>query len=505
MSNEDEIDGIPLTNYTIGLDKKDRPKNVPIPPETVWGQVVAQADGWPKVCQGQLFVPIEGGVRYLNKPADLYAWLALHFFPVDWAETKGCMTKAEFFGYAVDQAERIQSIEPVPHEPLQKSRHYIKIIKPNPDFTDVNDTKAFHDLLEFFKPATAEDEYLLASMILTPFWGGDPGTRPAFIIDSMDGDEDGGVGVGKTALTDALGRLCGGMLDLPLGMAGHEIRKAIINSSGIRIIRFDNVKSSRFSSAHIEAMITSHEITGHKMFHGSLNVLNNFTWVFTINSPNLSKDLAKRSVIIKLDRPTYDPHWHTNLNDFITDRREDLYQDIVGLLRLPEPALAKKYIRFARWQSKVLGRLGADPRIVDLILARQEGADDDKALRDEIEAVVDGYITEFRHTHGSFSDALYCNPDTENFLIHTSVMHQWIKDGVGYSQKVRTNVKLLERIRVPRMEAKVRKVNGDRFYCWRAKNSPTNFVMSGWKIRQRTPMILGESSFYKSMTVVGGD
>ena len=53
-----ETDGIPLTNYTIGLDKKDRPKNVPIPPETVWGQVVAQADGWPKVCQGQLFVPI---------------------------------------------------------------------------------------------------------------------------------------------------------------------------------------------------------------------------------------------------------------------------------------------------------------------------------------------------------------------------------------------------------------------------------------------------------------
>src|SRR5262249_22096062 len=74
------------------------------------------------------------------------------------------------------------------------------------------DGKALTDFLSRFAPATDIDRDLLLTMVLTPFWGGEPGQRPGFLLTATAADEQAGRGVGKSTVVKMLRRLCGGFM-----------------------------------------------------------------------------------------------------------------------------------------------------------------------------------------------------------------------------------------------------------------------------------------------------
>ena len=89
-------------------------------------------------------------------------------------------------------------------------------------------------------------------LFLTPFWGGGPGDRPAFVIGGPENDGPrAGRGVGKTTLVELVGELAGGYLDCEIDEKAGDIKTRLLSADarGYRVALLDNVKSLHFSSA----------------------------------------------------------------------------------------------------------------------------------------------------------------------------------------------------------------------------------------------------------------
>ena len=83
----------------------------------------------------------------------------------------------------------------------------------------------------------------------------------------------------------------------------------------------DNVKTSRFSWSDLEALITCDYISGRKMYVGDGRRPNTLVVAITMNGACVSKDIAQRSVIIRLKRPTYSGNWESDTADYIDKHR----------------------------------------------------------------------------------------------------------------------------------------------------------------------------------------
>ena len=76
-----------------------------------------------------------------------------------------------------------------------------------------------------------------------------------------------------------------------------------------RVLRLDNVKTGRLSWAELEGFITEEVISGRALFIGEGRRPNTMTVIITLNGGAFSKDMAQRSVTIRLKRHTNDPTW----------------------------------------------------------------------------------------------------------------------------------------------------------------------------------------------------
>lgn len=368
-----------ITNY-FTEKQGDRTVRIPRNMGEILADVYRYNGGWPRRVGGELFIDDpETGVHYFNRrtQAGLFGWLRRHN-SVQWASGGNFVAMAELFAELERTAQSHEVVCELPHEPPVPGTYYR-----NHGITPGNG-RHLYALVKQFRPETTMDRDLILAAFLTPFWGGPPGRRPAFVITS-----DAGCGVGKSTLVEMIGRVCGGHISISPKeeMARIKTRLLTKDARQQRIVLIDNLKSLKFSWADFESLVTESTISGHELYKGESQRPNLLTWCLTLNGVSLSADMAQRSVIIKLVRGEHGGSWLENTVKYIERFRPQIVGDIIGLLGSDKTAPAGfEFSRWATWEAAVLAKTTDPVEAQRAYLERQVESDADI---DEIDVVRD--------------------------------------------------------------------------------------------------------------------
>jgi hypothetical protein len=340
--------------------------------------------GWPRRSGNSLFAKgPDGGPLWIDTENQLFAWVAgvcpgWKDNPVRWGEGEDLVTKGVFHAYLLQNADRFDAVEVLPHYPQLPRHCYLGGPVGHGDGT------ALAALLDRFRPATAVDRQLIKAAILTLFWGGPGGQRPVMLVTTGEGH---GRGAGKSTLPELAACLVGGYVSAHTGRDAMAKTLTRLLSPGARCKRMvflDNVKSQRFSWDDLEGQITMNWLSGHEMYKGEGGRPNTLTWFVTLNGANLSKDLAQRAVNVRVEPVTaYAPAWFPETRRFIEEHREAIVADIIAELARPGVRL-QKYSRWAVWEDQVLSRCENPDECLRVILERQSDMDADQEESDMI-------------------------------------------------------------------------------------------------------------------------
>ena len=111
-------------------------------------------------------------------------------------------------------------------------------------------TGALDELLDFYRFASEIDRELARAFIATPYSGGPPAARPAFVITTEEEAAEGGVGHGKSTLALRPGprpHRLHGLRQQVLGHRRHQDPPAVAGGHAVCLIALDNIKSMRLS------------------------------------------------------------------------------------------------------------------------------------------------------------------------------------------------------------------------------------------------------------------
>lgn len=385
---------------------------VPRPCEDIFDDLTNATGGWPKLCGKSLFAVNPNnpnGVEDLSTAEALFAWADSRLGSpgrsgLNWSGGRDGPSMRIFFEYCRASAERYAAFSSYPHEPPIPGYFYTGHLGgdgASGEESPPSETRgaALAGLLRFFCPATKEDEDLIRCLAYTLFWGGPSGKRPAF-VPTAPAESGDGRGYGKTTLANTLAKLAGGLIEMGQEEEIEEFKTRLLTPDAInyRMLLIDNVKTTKFSRAGLESLITSETISGRQLFVGNGQRPNTFTTVITMNGASLSSDLAQRCIPIHLRKPDYGQEWDEAVGDYIQRYRREITEDILFDLR-KTPAKVSTPFRWGLWQRQVLSRATEDPDgLTRLILARQGEANTDseesdlvqELLMDEIEAVTIG-------------------------------------------------------------------------------------------------------------------
>lgn len=360
-----------------GIHVKGEKRVTPRDPSLILEGIQNQTGGWPKCVAGELVIKsFQNKLEIKKNEAELFAWLHQPF-GIDWLGSPA-ISKREFFEYCRDNADKFSDATHYPHFPPFEDVLY-EHEEPVHEYG-----QALAGFLDFFSPATPHDRELIKAFALSLFWGGPPGARPGFLITTNDNTSNQGRGWGKTTLLELCSELCGGTISASKSESIEALKKRILSQANHeprpRVIAIDNVKTRRFSSADLEALITSRQISGHIMYRGNGAVPNHHTVGITINGASLSKDLAQRCVVIKVAKPSHTQSWQKDIEEFIKNKRWSIIGDIGELLAsngfdLPNEGST----RWAYWESAVLSKVNNPVQVRELIKSRQGQLDDDDA------------------------------------------------------------------------------------------------------------------------------
>src|SRR5262249_20169306 len=145
---------------------------------------------------------------------------------------------------------------------------------------------------------------------------------------------------------------------------------------GKRVLLIDNIKTLKFSWDALESLITAEVISGRQLYVGEGRLPNCFTVCLTLNGATLSKDMAQRTVIVKLGRPAYRATWREETSAYVEAHRWAILGDLVAALKAPAGPLAR-YSRWGSWEALVLARLPEPADAQRVIAERQDAVDED--------------------------------------------------------------------------------------------------------------------------------
>ncbi len=367
---------IPVTNFNIEPDDEGELKPVPLDMASVLERFSTATGGWPKRLGGSLFVTSGEHVQWLASPASLFGWAgSTTGNVVDWKRGPAFVSKEETFAELCRTAESFDAIESLPHAP-PLPRHYYT----HPPLTPGCGSR-LSQLVDRFNPETVVDRDLILSMFATLVWGGQGGTRPAFVITS-----DQGRGAGKSKLVAMLSLLAGGSVDLSQAEDIGKIKERLLSPEGLarRVVLIDNVKSHRWSWSDLEGLITAPTISGKRLYIGEAARPNTLMWTITLNGVSLSTDLAQRAIVVKLASPPRTPGWEDQTRALITNHRDEILADLVGFFE-QEPQPLGNLTRWAAWEHEVLARLPEPVEALKLIKERRAVADVEAEEADMIE------------------------------------------------------------------------------------------------------------------------
>jgi hypothetical protein len=399
-----------LNHKTVFMDG-DEAEEVPLCMADIVAQVRRITQNWPRVCDGRLFVSdAEVGVRFIDRSSQLTAYLSdgLHD-PPNFKRSPGFISELVLFEHLHVCQTRYEAIEFAPHEPRFSNRYYAcEDIQPG-------DGSALNWVLDRFEPATTLDGDLIKAFLATSIWGGDGGTRPCFVVTAPDR------GAGKTTLVEITGELTGGVIDVGANDDPDKLKARLLSGEGRRrrIALIDNAKSRKLSSAELESMITCSTISGRANYVGEASRPNSLLWCVTMNGISLSRDMAQRSVIIKLALPQYSGTWKEDTLAYVREHRDAILGDLIAFLRGPKKEL-RRYSRWGSWERHVLSLLPEPSEAQKLIAERQGESDVDD---EETSQIADHFSEHLRN--------LGYSVDSEVILIPSRVAAVWYAESIG--------------------------------------------------------------------------
>lgn len=434
------------------------------------------------VCGIPTYVGKDGVAKSFTKAADFFGWVESLGIATSWKESGEMLKKSEFLAACSNLLPQYKGVEVEPHIPAYKNYYYAKEPQVKPP------TGRLDDLVDLWHPYTEYDRALIKAAFCTPFWGGPAGKRPAIFVEKGS-PTDPGQGIGKTSLSDSISDISGGYIDHDMARNGAEkLTKRILNNGqGNRVIRCDNVKASMLSDAAVEGLITSPYISGYKLWAGEGKVDNRFTWLFTMNGGQLSRDLCERAIRVKLGRaPERDVTWDVRRERLISEHRGDIVNDILHILSQPAREF-KTVIRFSLWQSQVLSKICNSESLMTEILNRQEEVDG--ASEDGLDLIEFFAMKIANYTYKSkHRDREKCKPFEHTYLIPKSVAAQWYQEMVGKKLPTRSATMAIERCAGKYLGA--HKVLGVRYWVWATARSLNNLYAlkitteTGWDAQE---------------------
>jgi hypothetical protein len=363
----------PLTKkkaiFISNVKKKGKNQREYLPANVLLEKILEHKDNWPKSVNG-LLVVIGNNQRFqiLKDKKDFFAWVHSDI-NLQWISGSG-ISKDEFFKFAVNNCDSYEFLSDFPHYPPIRNVLYLPKNYPNAG------GEALNKFISYFCPASHLDARLIQALALTLFWGGPPGQRPGFLLTTEDTGPSGGIGYGKTTLANKMAELCGGSIVLS-PEEGHEaVAKRILSpangKANQRVLLLDNIKKLKLSNAGLEALITSQEISGHRMYGGHAVSPNYFVSILTLNGASLSRDLASRCVPILLGKAPKNQNWLAEINAFVEENRDQIIGDIGLLLSSPgNPLPNNNCTRWANWEAGVLNKVDQPVECRNEILSRQ--------------------------------------------------------------------------------------------------------------------------------------
>lgn len=461
-----------LTNYSIVTPEDGgRPEIRPLQFLEILDDLLHITGGWPAVVMGELFTHEGEDLKFFRKADDFFGWLWSQGLTVHWANIDGSISQAQFFAgikslsQGKTDVQIYRDVMKLPHEPRIEGVYYCEgKIDPQP-------TGYFDELLSLFAPAAPEDHTLIRAMFLTAFWGGPPGKRPMFVVEGDDSVE-GGRGSGKTTLAQTLIKLTGeAAVSCQLDQKStDELATRLLSTEAktARVILLDNIKDSRISSQKIEELLTAEMISGRKLYEGDGRRPNYFTWIMTVNSPSLSKDLAQRSVSIKLKHPQYSSGWEARRTELLTNYHREIVSQILWELSQPvdhqRGEELSSLFRWPDWISQVLLRAGGDPSAaIATILERRDGHDDDASAGAVYAEAIRERIAQAKSQHLS---------RVQPYLIRAKTIAMWlIESGCLGSSNLIKVIRDLRFLNVPGLRIVPGKTDNVVRYLWTPQES----------------------------------
>lgn len=346
--------------------------------------------GWPRRVGGVLFVVKDGGgviaggdsIWTFDSAEAMGAWMHTAA-PVRWAggrskvtdakgkETITPVSKTEVFAYLSDNARpNYRGVYALPHEPPMESVYYI------PSKLPEGNGECLDEFVANLNAETDHDRSLMLAAILTPGWGGPCGARPAFVFCS-----DHGQGSGKSATVQAITDLIwGGALTIDPKDNWEQVIKRLLGDAGlgIRCAVMDNVVG-KIANRSLEGLLTAKTIDGWRPFYGQFSRPNDLTYYVTSNTPRLTRDLADRSIVVKIGPPKHAFSFVDWAQKFVSEHRAMLLADIYARLRaepIGEVSRANRS-RWQAWEDGVLARVAGADTLAQLAAERRGDVDDD--------------------------------------------------------------------------------------------------------------------------------
>lgn len=370
--------------YRYKDDKgKEKTAHTHIPLKRIIAGIQEATGDWPRRVNDLLFFCYEFGddlnppIRVLKNPECLFGWLQDQM-NVRWESGKvkdidrksmlSAITKAEFFQAMCGTIEpSYDAIGGLPHVPEIKSLYYPGTILPK------GDGKALAYFMTKWNPDSELDRKLLLSALLTPGWGGPPGARPAFFFTSEHGR-----GTGKTTTAEVFATIWGGCITLGEREDLSVFRARLLDTSSLtqRICFRDNVKG-KLQGSDLEGLMTGKNIDGKKMYVGQFNRPNFLTWFVTANTARLSRDIAERSVIIKIGRGNYAENFRGWAFQWVQENQKALLADLYAILKSDPCCEITHPDRWADWQHGVLSRIPDGGELTKTIIERRGAVDED--------------------------------------------------------------------------------------------------------------------------------
>ncbi len=464
------IEGRVIGNCRSKADSGGGTVLVPTPIGEILQQITEVTNGWPCRIGNLLFVD-DSGISYFEKQPSLFGWLGRSTGkPPRFANRPGFHTKGEVFAELQRTATNYQAVETFPHEPLMPD-HYYGCCLPDP-----GDGSTLAKLLDFFSPETEIDRHLIAALFATPLWGGPPGCRPVFCIVA-----DSGRGSGKTSCANAVARLYGGSVDVSRGESFDQIKKRLLTPAALsmRVLSLDNLKVSNFSWAELESMVTSPTISGNRNYCGNADRPNTLTATITQNTASMGRDMAQRCIIIKLTRPRRSGDWKERLDNFIDNNREQIFGDLIGLLRSETHHLVD-FTRWSTWERAVLQRFPTPTDIQRVIVERQSEIDCEGEENDLISECFERHLLE-----------VFADCDRRRIHVPSSLAATWLNEATGENHgQTKATQELKQRIKTNELRQLAENPCNTygRGFVWTGKDaSPSEKVTTDLRERLNNP------------------